>query len=230
MAARQGRWRSRTVKRSGDRGPGLPPRRAARRGAPGSSRRSGRGPGGCRPGSCACPRRGCRPERPPVRPRPCGALRRSRQRSPVLWRARGWCNPLRRSAVGVLPFRSSGSDPALRTPLIVETTRTIRSLRVPTGISAGGRVTPKGPLAQLVAHLHDAQGVTGSSPVRPTRRIPGQRAWWGIAFGRRARGASPTREHPAARMPIQQPSSPASEVSGRTLRCAIWTPRVSSAV
>ncbi len=26
-----------------------------------------------------------------------------------------------------------------------------------------------GPLAQLVAHLHDAQGVTGSSPVRPTR-------------------------------------------------------------
>ena len=25
-----------------------------------------------------------------------------------------------------------------------------------------------GPLAQLVAHLHDAQGVTGSSPVRPT--------------------------------------------------------------
>ena len=27
-----------------------------------------------------------------------------------------------------------------------------------------------GPLAQLVAHLHDAQGVTGSSPVRPTGR------------------------------------------------------------
>ena len=27
-----------------------------------------------------------------------------------------------------------------------------------------------GPLAQLVAHLHDAQGVTGSSPVRPTRK------------------------------------------------------------
>ena len=26
----------------------------------------------------------------------------------------------------------------------------------------------RGPLAQLVAHLHDAQGVTGSSPVRPT--------------------------------------------------------------
>ena len=28
-----------------------------------------------------------------------------------------------------------------------------------------------GPLAQLVAHLHDAQGVTGSSPVRPTRKV-----------------------------------------------------------
>ena len=27
----------------------------------------------------------------------------------------------------------------------------------------------RGPLAQLVAHLHDAQGVTGSSPVRPTK-------------------------------------------------------------
>ena len=25
-----------------------------------------------------------------------------------------------------------------------------------------------GPLAQLVAHLHDAQGVRGSSPLRPT--------------------------------------------------------------
>jgi hypothetical protein len=31
------------------------------------------------------------------------------------------------------------------------------------------RSHPYGPLAQLVAHLHDAQGVTGSSPVRPTR-------------------------------------------------------------
>jgi hypothetical protein len=29
-----------------------------------------------------------------------------------------------------------------------------------------------GPLAQLVAHLHDAQGVTGSSPVRPTSENP----------------------------------------------------------
>jgi hypothetical protein len=29
-----------------------------------------------------------------------------------------------------------------------------------------------GPLAQLVAHLHDAQGVTGSSPVRPTKETP----------------------------------------------------------
>ncbi len=31
-----------------------------------------------------------------------------------------------------------------------------------------------GPLAQLVAHLHDAQGVTGSSPVRPTSKHPVQ--------------------------------------------------------
>jgi hypothetical protein len=30
-----------------------------------------------------------------------------------------------------------------------------------------------GPLAQLVAHLHDAQGVRGSSPLRPTRVVPG---------------------------------------------------------
>jgi hypothetical protein len=29
----------------------------------------------------------------------------------------------------------------------------------------------RGPLAQLVAHLHDAQGVTGSSPVRPTKKF-----------------------------------------------------------
>jgi len=33
---------------------------------------------------------------------------------------------------------------------------------------SGGSVDRDGPLAQLVAHLHDAQGVTGSSPVRPT--------------------------------------------------------------
>ena len=32
----------------------------------------------------------------------------------------------------------------------------------------GGRVDAHGPLAQLVAHLHDAQGVRGSSPLRPT--------------------------------------------------------------
>src|SRR5665811_1686804 len=35
--------------------------------------------------------------------------------------------------------------------------------------SLSGIVLLHGPLAQLVAHLHDAQGVTGSSPVRPTR-------------------------------------------------------------
>jgi len=34
-----------------------------------------------------------------------------------------------------------------------------------------GNVRGSGPLAQLVAHLHDAQGVTGSSPVRPTRKV-----------------------------------------------------------
>ena len=31
-----------------------------------------------------------------------------------------------------------------------------------------------GPLAQLVAHLHDTQGVVGSSPARPTKNVPGQ--------------------------------------------------------
>jgi hypothetical protein len=35
-----------------------------------------------------------------------------------------------------------------------------------------------GPLAQLVAHLHDAQGVTGSSPVRPTRDYVSQTIDW----------------------------------------------------
>ncbi len=29
----------------------------------------------------------------------------------------------------------------------------------------------QGPLAQLVAHLHDAQGVRGSSPLRPTEKV-----------------------------------------------------------
>ncbi len=29
----------------------------------------------------------------------------------------------------------------------------------------------RGPLAQLVAHLHDAQGVRGSSPLRPTTEM-----------------------------------------------------------
>ena len=48
-----------------------------------------------------------------------------------------------------------------------------------------------GPLAQLVAHLHDAQGVRGSSPLRPTQRnatctstsakIPGRASVSGIA-------------------------------------------------
>ncbi len=33
---------------------------------------------------------------------------------------------------------------------------------------SGGRVWENGPLAQLVAHLHDTQGVRGSSPLRPT--------------------------------------------------------------
>ena len=33
---------------------------------------------------------------------------------------------------------------------------------------ADGNVARYGPLAQLVAHLHDTQGVVGSSPARPT--------------------------------------------------------------
>src|SRR5665213_1277162 len=35
----------------------------------------------------------------------------------------------------------------------------------------GGNVDPHGPLAQLVAHLHDTQGVVGSSPARPTEEV-----------------------------------------------------------
>ncbi len=42
----------------------------------------------------------------------------------------------------------------------------------PLGVPAGRMVTSTayGPLAQLVAHLHDTQGVVGSSPARPTRK------------------------------------------------------------
>src|ERR1035437_3346826 len=36
--------------------------------------------------------------------------------------------------------------------------------------SLSGIVLVHGPLAQLVAHLHDTQGVVGSSPARPTRK------------------------------------------------------------
>ena len=51
--------------------------------------------------------------------------------------------------------------------------RSVRSAAVPCGAGKwancpGGRVCRHGPLAQLVAHLHDAQGVRGSSPLRPT--------------------------------------------------------------
>jgi hypothetical protein len=35
----------------------------------------------------------------------------------------------------------------------------------------GGTVRCLGPLAQLVAHLHDTQGVVGSSPARPTEKL-----------------------------------------------------------
>ncbi len=35
-------------------------------------------------------------------------------------------------------------------------------------VESDGNVTRYGPLAQLVAHLHDTQGVVGSSPARPT--------------------------------------------------------------
>ncbi len=35
-------------------------------------------------------------------------------------------------------------------------------------LGCSGIVIAVGPLAQLVAHLHDAQGVVGSSPARPT--------------------------------------------------------------
>ena len=45
--------------------------------------------------------------------------------------------------------------------------------------SSSGIVVPHGPLAQLVAHLHDAQGVRGSSPLRPTNLLFG--FWRGAA-------------------------------------------------
>lgn len=38
----------------------------------------------------------------------------------------------------------------------------------------GAIVVARGRLAQLVAHLHDAQGVVGSSPAPPTKEVPGQ--------------------------------------------------------
>jgi len=45
-------------------------------------------------------------------------------------------------------------------------------VRLPTEflIELDGNVARYGPLAQLVAHLHDTQGVVGSSPARPTRK------------------------------------------------------------
>ena len=38
-------------------------------------------------------------------------------------------------------------------------------------LGRSGIVVGDGPLAQLVAHLHDAQGVVGSSPARPTEKV-----------------------------------------------------------
>ena len=74
------------------------------------------------------------------------------------------------SADGV---RSSGR----RRPCRRRCPRTIgRSRRLPGPVAgvgsrtAGGIVDRLGPLAQLVAHLHDTQGVVGSSPARPTRK------------------------------------------------------------
>jgi hypothetical protein len=43
------------------------------------------------------------------------------------------------------------------------------SLGRPVHAGRSGIVVAVGPLAQLVAHLHDAQGVVGSSPARPTQ-------------------------------------------------------------
>src|ERR1700681_4115642 len=44
------------------------------------------------------------------------------------------------------------------------------------GDCTGGNVLTHGPLAQLVAHLHDTQGVVGSSPERPTQAPHGHTA------------------------------------------------------
>jgi hypothetical protein len=42
-------------------------------------------------------------------------------------------------------------------------------------------VVADGPLAQLVAHLHDAQGVVGSSPARPTQKLQVRRLALGLS-------------------------------------------------
>jgi len=65
----------------------------------------------------------------------------------VTWRTTGWWDPQSSFVDARHRRRSDGSG--------------VRS----------GNVRGSGPLAQLVAHLHDAQGVTGSSPVRPTRKV-----------------------------------------------------------
>src|ERR1700722_5194194 len=67
-----------------------------------------------------------------------------------------------------------------------------------------GMVPPYGPLAQLVAHLHDTQGVVGSSPARPTEKTPmpgaknpcGLTTRWSSCF---ARGLVEEIEQPAHR-------------------------------
>ena len=46
--------------------------------------------------------------------------------------------------------------------------------------SLSGIVLVHGPLAQLVAHLHDTQGVVGSSPARPTKKSLVRSFWPGI--------------------------------------------------
>src|SRR5580700_2536791 len=57
--------------------------------------------------------------------------------------------------------------------------RVVRESPLAFGDCTGGNVHTHGPLAQLVAHLHDTQGVVGSSPARPTRNPrSGARVRW----------------------------------------------------
>ena len=113
------------------------------------------------------------------------------------WRRGGWCSRLRRCAGGAPGDPGEDWWPSLRlarcprSGIVRKAPVSAAVLRGRRGARAkcpGGRVVWYGPLAQLVAHLHDAQGVRGSSPLRPTRQL-------------RASTAPPPRPRPG-RLPV----------------------------